>query len=167
MNSVHRQWFVEVLVNPCYYFYVRIMSVINAVLPDDLKSTGIQQWFFGISPLRTEISPDSLFLILCTADGEISKVFTILRWNSETLPHYDLCTPIYVTDLMPINLLSCDIFFQLFFCSNYLSSLLCPKIFDKCCLPSTWTWPNVFHENVCSIVSKIYVYEIWWFTKIQ
>lgn len=113
------------------------MSVINAVLPDDLKSTGIQQWFFGISPLRTEISPDSLFLILHTADGMLSKVFTILWWNSETHTMMVFVHPIMLLTLYQLTYLAVTFSFSYFlvaitylaFCvPRFLTNVACHQL---------------------------------------
>lgn len=53
--------------------------VYNAEPSEGLKVTVIQCRFFGLVPLRTEMSPDSmnLLMILRIVDGEISKILAV------------------------------------------------------------------------------------------
>ncbi len=78
VNCVYRQGFLEVLLGPFSNVNDRIMPMSDAV-----SSEGIQQRF-SACPLRTEISPVSLNLLmmLCSLDDEICKAFANTLKNS-------------------------------------------------------------------------------------
>ncbi len=70
-DCVYRQWFLEVFLGPFSNVNDRIMTMSDAVLA---SNKGLWP-----CPLRTEISPVSLKLLmmLCTVDDEICKAFEI------------------------------------------------------------------------------------------
>lgn len=92
-------------------------------------------------PLHTDISSDSqtLLMILCTVDDEIIKVFTALHWQTlfwncstvvlQTGEPVSIFTSeevwSHVSDLLPINLISCKIFLQLIFTLLIFSTFCC------------------------------------------
>ena len=90
-----------------------------------ISNTDFKPW-----SLRTEMSPDflNLSMIFCTVDDGILKVLTILRWGIHCFwGILRLSGVLYIlnhfTDQLPINLISCNIFLQLFlFNVTYFSS---------------------------------------------
>lgn len=46
LESVYRQWLLEVFPSQSNGFHVRIMPVFNAVLPESLKTMSVQYWVF-------------------------------------------------------------------------------------------------------------------------
>ncbi len=78
VDCVYRQWFLEVFLGPFSNVNDRIMPMRDAVSSEGLKTTASNK---GLRPcpLRTEISPVSLNLLmmLCTVDDEICKAFAI------------------------------------------------------------------------------------------
>jgi len=61
VTCVHRQWFLEVILSPCRDFHDRIMSVLNAVLPEGPKIAGIKFRFSVVSLAHGDISRISAF----------------------------------------------------------------------------------------------------------
>ena len=85
-DCVEWQWFSKVLLSP---LAMSIMVAWRFLKQYRLRA----RWSHAFSssyrpwPLLTEISPDSLnlFMVLCTVDGEIPKLFAILRWETLSL----------------------------------------------------------------------------------
>ncbi len=81
-DCVYRQWFLEVFLGPFSNVNDRIIPMSDAVSSKGPNTTsGIQKKVLRPCPLRTEISPVSLNLLmmLCTVDDEISKAFAMRR----------------------------------------------------------------------------------------
>ncbi len=77
-DCVYRQWFLEVFLGPFSNINDRIMPMSDAVSSEGPKTTASNKGLRSC-PLRTEISPVSLNLLmmLCTVDDEICKAFAI------------------------------------------------------------------------------------------
>jgi len=120
----------------------------------------------------------NLFIMLCSVDDRLLKVFAILHWVniilkflynfmahffvdswisshvylSATLP---LFIPSHVTDLLPVNLIGCNMFVQLFlFSTTYFISVLLPlsQLWDVL-LPWNLEWANIVHAIVKCLTS--------------
>lgn len=134
---------------PCSDLHHRIIAVYNAVLPGGLKA---DFWHY---PYGAAISPDSLSLLMifeCRWLYIHSWQFFVVECYFEIVPHFkdaafffftDL--PIFtseklslrcsranhVTDLLPINLISCIMFLQLFLL--FVALILWGLFFLTCC----------------------------------
>ncbi len=81
-HFVYRQWFLEVFLGPFSNVNNRIMPMSDAVSFEGPK-TPTSNKGLRPCPLRTEISPVSLILLmmLCTVDDAICKAFAIWHWE--------------------------------------------------------------------------------------
>ncbi len=77
VDSVYRQWLLELFLSPFSNVKDRIMPMSDAVLSEGRRPRASKK-VFGLVPY-TEISPVSLNLLmmLCTVDDEICKAFAI------------------------------------------------------------------------------------------
>lgn len=80
LDSVYRQWLLEVSPSQSNGFHVRIMPVFNAVLPEGLKTMSVQYWGFLALSFAHSDSPD-FFWYCVTAEDEIFRVLAISWWG--------------------------------------------------------------------------------------
>ncbi len=83
----------------------------RAVSSEGPKTTGINKGLWPC-PLRTEISPVSLNLLLCTVEDEICKAYAIWHWGTlilkystiflYTLSHIGEPLPIFTSERLPL-----------------------------------------------------------------
>lgn len=106
-------------------FHDRNISVLNEVPSEGPNISGIQHnLIFQPCPLSTEISPDSLnILVLWTIEDYsviVPQIINIVFSNALFIPHH-------AANQLPIDVISCKLFIQLLlFSTFYFSNLLLP-----------------------------------------
>lgn len=163
----------------CSDFHERIKPVFNAKMTEKpLCTSSIDLWFY---PLQTEISPDSLNLLMIFGDCRrwhhslhnftltniIQKFANSVLQIGEPMPNFSsvkFFISNHLTAQLPINLISCKMLLQLFPLTTTYFSAFCPLPWDmrQCSGHATVYYigrnPNPLNTHIYTVFLLVFNY---------